>query len=894
MPESTKIAYKALRTNLYYILFTFGLLTFGLQSVTAQNRKNSTENSRQKPTIGKTPLKENPQVLKDTLAPQTKEAIEAIIEHTAEEYIWEDVINKKVVLYNKAVVNYKDINIQAGKITIDYKTNMVWAKGIKDSVGAYSQHPIFKQGNEESSQDSIVFNFKTEKALIYGLKTEQNGIITLGEKTKKMNDSTIFVRGIRFTTSNKANPDYYLATQKAKIVPNKKIIVGSTNLVIADVPTPIILPFAYLPLTTTKTSGFIVPSYGESNSQGFFLQNGGYYFAGNDYVDLTILGDFYSNSSWGFNAQTSYKVKYKFSGNFDFRYESLIFGLKGFDDFEKRKNYNIRWTHSQDSKASPNSRLSASVNLGSSKYYRQSLNQLNNSQTLTNTLSSSLSYYQKFTDTPFNLTSTVSHTQNTNTNTISMSLPSLQVGMDRLYPFAPKSGSKKGAFQNIGLNYSFKADNQITTTEDDFFTKKMFDDAKSGAQHIVSLSTNMKFLKYFTLSPNVNYEENWYLKSIAKRYDSDSESIVTDTINGFTTFREFSTSASISTNIYGLYKFKGDYLKAIRHTIRPSISYSYTPDFSFYYEEVQKTADPEDILTYSKFDGSIYGSPSRGLSNSISFSVANAIDAKVKSKDASDDEEFKKIKILNNLNFSTSYNAAADTLRWSPVNLTAGTQLFKNKLSVNMGAALDPYAINANGRRYNVFNINNNGSLFRLTRANLTMSYSLSNKDFDKDRKDTKSDKDEIVNGQNTDLFGQNLTSNLSDEERVQKTGDSDSQEVELYKYSIPWSIQLSYSSTYSNNNREDEISNNTLMFSGDIDLTPKWKFGASSGYDFKNQGFSYTSLRFSRDLDSWRLNFNWVPFGVRTSYYFFIGVKSPFLSDLKWDKRSVPDRRLF
>ena len=470
MPESTKIAYKALRTNLYYILFTFGLLTFGLQSVTAQNRKNSTENSRQKPTIGKTPLKENPQVLKDTLAPQTKEAIEAIIEHTAEEYIWEDVINKKVVLYNKAVVNYKDINIQAGKITIDYKTNMVWAKGIKDSVGAYSQHPIFKQGNEESSQDSIVFNFKTEKALIYGLKTEQNGIITLGEKTKKMNDSTIFVRGIRFTTSNKTNPDYYLATQKAKIVPNKKIIVGSTNLVIADVPTPIILPFAYLPLTTTKTSGFIVPSYGESNSQGFFLQNGGYYFAGNDYVDLTILGDFYSNSSWGFNAQTSYKVKYKFSGNFDFRYESLIFGLKGFDDFEKRKNYNIRWTHSQDSKASPNSRLSASVNLGSSKYYRQSLNQLNNSQTLTNTLSSSLSYYQKFTDTPFNLTSTVSHTQNTNTNTISMSLPSLQVGMDRLYPFAPKSGSKKGAFQNIGLNYSFKADNQITTTEDDFFT----------------------------------------------------------------------------------------------------------------------------------------------------------------------------------------------------------------------------------------------------------------------------------------------------------------------------------------------------------------------------------------------------------------------------------------
>lgn len=895
MPISTKIAHKALRTNLYHILFFISLLTFGIQKSSAQT-KDSVDVVSKAVRLDSLALAEqlilNDSISRDTVPPIQKEAIDAIIEHTAEDYILEDVINKKVTLYNNASIFYNDINIKAGKITIDYNTNIVVARGIKDSIGDYSQIPYFKQGSEESTQDSIVFNFKTEKALIYGLKTEQNGIITLGEKMKKLNDSTIFVRGIRFTTSDKKNPDYYLATKKAKIVPNKKIIVGATNLVIADVPTPVILPFAYLPLTTTKTSGFIVPSYGESNSQGFFLQNGGYYFAGNDFFDLTLLGDIYSNSSWGFNGETSYKVRYKYSGRMSFRYENLIYGLKGFEDYSKRKNFNIRWSHSQDSKANPNSRLSASVNLGSSKYYRESLNQLNNSQTLNNTLSSSISYYRKFVDTPFNLSVTASHSQNTNTETITMSLPSLQFNMDRIYPFAPKSGSKKDAFQKIGLNYALKADNRISTTEDEFFSKKMFREAKSGVQQTVSLSTNMKFMKYFTLSPSVNYKEVWYFKSLEKSYDATTQEVVNDTISGFTSFRDYSTSAAISTNIYGMYKFNGKRLKAIRHTIRPSISYSYKPDFSFFYDEVQQNEDPTDLLEYSSYSLGPYGSPSKGLSNSIGITIANTIEAKVRDKE--DEEKDKKIKILNNLNLSTSYNMAADSLKWSPVSLNAGTQLFKNKLSVNMGASLDPYAINASGQRYDVFNINNGGSLFRLTRANLTMSYSLSSKDLDKSAPKKNNQDENIANAQNTDLFGKGLTNNFDEAEEKDSDSDENDEKVVLYKNAIPWSLRLSYSSTYSNGARQNEISNNTLMFSGDIDLTPKWKVGASSGYDFKGQGFSYTQFRISRDLDSWRVNFNWVPFGTRSSYYFFIGVKSPFLSDLKWDKRNVPDRRLF
>ena len=347
-----------------------------------------------------------------------------------------------------------------------------------------------------------------------------------------------------------------------------------------------------------------------------------------------------------------------------------------------------------------------------------------------------------------------------------------------------------------------------------------------------------------------------------------------------------------------MFNIKGKKLEAIRHTIRPSVSYNYKPDFSKYYQTVQASADPADQVEYSPFDGGAYGSPSKNESQSLGISLNNNIEAKVRDDEQTGDEEFKKITILNNLNFSTSYNIVADSLKWSPVNVSAGTQILNNKVSINGGATLDPYAINANGKRYNTFNINNNGSLLRLTRANLTLSYSLSNKDFDgsEDKKDKES---QIQNEQNSDLFGQNMTNDFSNNlntpsKEDENKDDEEKVKVILYKNKIPWSLRLSYSGTYSNSNRESSITNSSLMFSGDVELTPKWKVGASSGYDFVNKGFTYTQFRFSRDLDSWRVNFNWVPFGQRTSYYFYIGVKSPILSDLKYEKRSAPDQRLF
>ncbi len=842
-----------------------------------------------------------PQVIKDSIRFQkdsllsktadtlkAKEILESIITHSADSLIRQDIKNNKITLYKNAHVQYGDIDLQAGYIEIDNNTNIITAKGIKDSISVYSQHPVFKQGSQESTQDSLMFNFKSEKAKIWNLKTEQEGLIIRGENSKKYNDSIIFIENIKITSSQKENPDYYIDVKKAKFIKDSKLVAGISQLVIADVPTPVILPFAYVPLTKGRTSGFLMPTWGENNNQGYFLQNGGYYFVVNDNLDLAVLGDIYTNGSWGLRAESGYKKRYKYSGNFTFRYENLINSLKGLDDYGKASNYNIRWSHSQDTKASPNSRFSASVNMGSSKYYKQSNNEYNTNSFLNNTLSSSISYYKKFVGTPFNMSLSVTHSQNTNTEKINMTLPSLQLNMDRIYPFSGKGGAKKNAVQKTGLNYSMRSENRISTTDDEFFTSKMFDEAKSGVQHNISLNTNMKALKYFTISPSVNYKEVWYFDKLSKEFDDVQNGVVTDTISGFNSFREYSSAVSLSTTFYGMFKFKKGKLEAIRHTVRPSVSYSYRPDFSFYDEEYQQSEDPSDIATYSPFANGIYGRPGSGLSNSLNFSLNNNLEAKLRKKDSTETEA-KKIVLLNNLNFSTSYNMAADSLKWSPVNVSAGTKLFNNKLSLNARATLDPYALNSTGRKINTFNIENGGSLFRVTNAGLTMNYSLSSKD---EKKGKSSEKNTQEANNSDGVFGENL--NVTNQFQSGKENKTEEKETKLYQANIPWTLKLAYALNYTNSSRQNKITSHSLMFSGDIDLTPKWAVGFSSGYDVKNKGFSYTQLRFSRDLDSWKLNFNWVPFGTRQTYYFFIGVKSSMLSDLKYDKRKVPDRRLF
>ncbi|MFD0993052.1 putative LPS assembly protein LptD [Tenacibaculum geojense] len=925
-----------MKANLSYIVLFIYLFCFQTGIPQELGKKTTVKALNTKPNKSELSLDSIPTIKKDSLLnkkidtvqndsiKKPKEAIEGIITHDAEDYTIQNAKNKTLTLYNNAHVTYQDIDLKAGKIIVDYKNSTVYATGIKDSTG-YIQRPVFKQGNQESEQDSILFNYKTEKALVYGVKTVQGEMITYGEKTKRVNDSTIYMRKLRFTTSQKKIPDYYIATSKAKLVPGKKIIVGGSNLVLADVPTPVYLPFAYFPLSDKRTSGFIIPSWGENNQQGFFLQNGGYYFAINDYFDLEVTGDAYSNGSWGLNFDTNYYVRYKYSGGLSFRYQNLINSIRGFSDYSKTSNYNIRWSHSQDSKSSPNSRLSASVNLGSSRFYRESFNEIDQSQFLTNTFNSSISYYRKFVGTPFNMNVTMTHSQNSNTEAINMTLPSLQVNMDRIYPFANK-GVKKNALQKIGVNYSLRGEYRVNTTDEEFFTEKMFREAKTGIQHNISANTNIKALKYFTLSPNLNYKDVWYFSKINKRYDAEEASVVNDTINGFTRFNEYNVGVSMSTNIYGNFRFKGK-LKAIRHTIRPSISWSYRPDFAAKHNQTyvnnanpggfttyspdlvdengQPITDPNlittilntptnasGLTTYSPFEGGIYGTPGSGLSNAIGISVNNVLEAKVANNDPDSDEEDKKITLLNNLNFSTSYNIAADSLRWSNVSVSAGTRLFKDKMAVNLSASLDPYQVTNEGVTIDKFNPH----LFRIEQASLTANYSFSSRDFKKD--DKKDDKQSGNGAQNNppDVYNREINPTNGFPNQPGSGNDDDKDKVaKLYNADIPWNISFVYSANYSNNGYNNVgIQSHTLGFTGDVELTPKWKVGFASGYDILDGAFSYTRLNFSRDLDSWRFNFNWIPFGTRTSYNFFIGVKSSMLSDLKWEKNKPPDRVLF
>ncbi len=806
---------------------------------------------------------------------------------------------KLIRLYNNAKITYQDMEITSGIIIVDYDKNEIYAGRIKDSLGEYTQLPVFKQGQDEIRPDSLKFNMDTKKAIIFNSRTEEAGLNILSDKTKKENDSVYYMDRAKFTTSaDIENPEYYFLLRKAKVIPGKKIITGPTNMYIADVPTPIGLPFAYFPISNKRSSGIIFPSFGEQNSRGYFIQNGGYYLPINDNLDLTLLGDYYTNGSYGFRVENTYLYRYKFRGNLSFRFENLIQSERGFPDYSKSSIYNLRWSHSQDSKSNPNSRFSASVNLGSSKYYQQSINQMNAANFLNNSLSSSISYSKTFPGEPqFNMSLSATHSQNTNTQTINMTLPTLQASVSRIYPFAPKVGTKKGIIQNINFQYNLRGENRILTTDSLFFKKEMFENAKSGFQHSIPISTNFKLLKYFSFSTSANLQETWVFKTINREYDIELQEVITNENRGFDSFRTYNFSTSLGTTVYGMYNFsEKSKIKAIRHVMRPSLSYGISPSFDKYYDSYEViSADglTTSDIQYSRFEGSIFGLPNKNYASSVALSLNNNVEAKVVDKE-SEEDELKKIVILNNLNFSTSYNLAADSLRLSPLRMNGGTQLFKNKMNVNFGATFDPYALDENNNRIDKFQINDGGGLFRLTSANLTFNYAFSSDNSDKDSERSQAAIDESVRngGRDDDLFGKAMDTSTEEFSQVDKDKKEKAPD-NLYNYKIPWSLRMAYAVNYNNTVGQNEVSSHSLMFSGDIELSPKWSAGISSGYDFKNQGITYTQLRFERDLLSWRMNFSWIPFSTNKSWNFFIGIKSGMLSDIKYDKRRQRDKIL-
>ncbi len=831
----------------------------------------------------------------DTIKPE-EEMLTSVIDYFGEDYVYMDKLENKVYMYNNAYITYEDMRIEAGYIILDYSKNEIYAKGI-DSAGVYSQTPVFTQSSNEVIPDSIRFNMDTKKALIYNSRSGKEEIKYKAEVAKKVNDSVYFLKNIKFTTSKDIdNPEYYFYTRKAKVVPSKKIVTGFTNMYIADVPLPLGLPFAFFPLTKDRTSGFIIPSFGDNRDRGFFFQNGGYYFALSDYVDLTLLGDYYTNGSYAIRAESSYALRYRFKGSLSFRYERLINSERGFDDFSESSVYNIRWNHSQDSKSNPTSRFAASVNLGSSQYYNESINQTNNASSLINTLSSSISYSKTFETVPqINFSVAGTHSQNTNTDEINMSLPNLNASVSRIFPFEPKIGTKKGIIENINLQYNLTAENRIKTTDSEFFTSKMFDDAQVGVRHTIPLSTNFKIFKNISSSINANYQETWAFKTINKTYDPEYNEgeggVVQDTINGFDSYRTYNASTSLGTTLYGMFNFgKGKKIEAIRHVLRPSVSYNINPAFDQYYDTYNNPTANDPEVYYSRFEGSLYGAPGRVYSSSVGMSISNTLEAKVRDKDTTAIKP-KKLILLNNLNFNTAYNIAGDSLNWNPLTFSGSIPIVK-KLDFNFNGALDPYALDNNNIRIDEFNLNNGGSLFRLTQGNISINYTFSSDDFKGKEEDDFETETFKNGGRPDDLFGDSTP--INDKSKYDNDNPSSNTEYEWYNFSIPWDLRMAYTVTYNNYARQNEISSQSIMFSSNIEFSPKWKVGVSSGYDFKNKGITLTQFRFQRDLESWRLSFNWTPIGgTHTSWYMFIGIKSSVLSDIKYEKRREPDKSL-
>lgn len=873
----TKIVLILLRTKIFYIVLFIGFLTSGGSMVYGQTEPQNTSSQNGELKKVSVPVTKNKQ----------KNYIDDQVEHYGKAYVRFDYKKGTVTMYDEAELKYQGYHLKAGIIVFDYKNDEVYAGRIKDTAGNYTQYPVFVQGANTIEPDSIKFNFKTKKVKVWNSRTKQQELNIIAKETKKENDSVYYMKGARFTTAkNIDDPEYYFLARKVKFVPGSKVVVGFTNMYIYDVPTPIAVPFAYFPITTKARSGIIIPAYGQSNSRGFFLQNGGYYFALSDHYDLALLGDYYTNGSYAFRAESNYGNKYHFTGSVNLRFENQITGERGFPGYTKQNIYNIQWTHSKDAKSNPNSRFSASVNLGSSKYFRQSLNIANLGSQLNNTLSSSVTYSKTFNTVPqINITTSANHTQNNQTQMISMTLPTLQASMDRIYPFAPKEGIKKGFIDNINFQYNLNGKNQYNVHEDNFFKSQMFKDGQIAMQHSIPFSTNFKAFQFFSFTTNFNYNEVWVNKTIRKNYDAASNTVVTNSVNGIDAYRTYSISNSVGTTFYGMFTFKGKgRLKAIRHTVRPSISHTYTPSFDRYYENYIANSTGT-IQRYSRFDNGIYGAPRSGVSNSLDFTVSNTFEAKVKDKDSTK-TELKKLTLLSNFNFNTGYDFAADSYKLRPLRISGTTQLFKQKMNVNFDTTFSPYqADKVNNTLIDKY-VWDNGGFLRMTNANFTVNYTF-NSAGDKGKKENEQG---LKNGgRNDDLFGTNTNPNEIDKN---EDGEKDTF-AGFYNAIIPWDVNLAYTLTYSNTFGENKITGNSLMVSFNTTLTSKWTLGASTGYDFKNMGIVATSLRVNRDLDSWSMNFNWSPYGLNQFWGFFIGIKSGMLSDIKWDKNSQPDRTL-
>lgn len=790
-----------------------------------------------------------------------KSELEAEIKYHARDSIRFGVADKKVYLFGEAQINYLDIELKAAYIEIDQETKEVYAVGIIDSTGKEIGTPEFKSGDQQFSAKRMRYNFETEKGKIIDVVTQEGEGNLRGEKVKKTKEGHYFIEDGGYTTCDADEPHYIIKAKKLKVIPNDKIVSGPAFLMFEGVYTPLVVPFGWFPNKSGRKSGIIFPEYGESPNLGFFFRNFGYYFNLGEKADLAITGDIYTRGSYGVRAISNYKKRYKFSGRVEFSHNSLRNSRPEFPDYSVQNNYFFKWRHQQDPKARPSTSFTSDVNVGTSTNFQNGIT-TSTQDYLTNTFTSSISFAKRWLGKPYSLSINMNHSQNTQTRIVNVTLPQIAFNVQRFYPFKRKNAiGKQRWFEKIGVSYSMRMENRVTTADSTFFTRSTLDKMRNGIIQTIPISTSFKAFKYFTVSPSVTYNERWFFQRLNRDWDNETQTALIDTTYGFFSNRDVNASLNMNTTLYGLVQFKKGWIRGIRHVFNPRVGFTYRPKLAS--DEVGYYGDNAALITYSRDQLSIYGRPPTTNTGSLTYGFGNQLEMKVRSKKDTI-TGFKKIKLLEALNVSGSYNFFADSLNLSDIRISGRTRIL-NRLGVNFNMNLSPYAQDTNGRTINRWLVNETGNLTRLTNATVAITLNLNGK---------------TKNNNNTDL--------QSDKATAEELAEINANRAAYVDFNIPWRLDLSYNLTINNTNAATDQTRlvQTLQFAGDVSLTPKWKVGFTSGYDFVNNDLSYTSLSIYRDLHCWEFSMTWVPFGAQQMWSFDLKVKSSILQDLKLSRR--------
>lgn len=814
-------------------------------------------------------------------------------------------------LYGNGTVEYQDFKLNSAEIRMDLDSSTVYASGVADTAGIVSGQPVFKDKSGEYESETMKYNFKTERGYITGVITEQDEGFLQGGRAKRMEDGSFYLEDGKYTTcDDHEHPHFYFQLTRAKVRPDKDVVTGPAYMVLADVPLPLALPFGYFPFSRKYSSGIIFPSFGEDHNQGFYLRDGGYYFAINDNVDLALRGEIYTKGSWGLSGHVNYVKRYRYRGTFDISFLNTVYGDKGAPDYQRMRNFQVIWSHSQDAKANPALNFSASVNFATTGYSRNDLNSYYNSAFTENTKSSTVNLTYRRPGSKWSFSATANIAQRTQDSTLAVSFPNLTVTLSQIAPFKRKRsvGGEKW-YEKIKLSYSGRFQNSLTAQQDVFFQKNLIKDWRNGMQHSVPISATFSLFRYLNVSPSIQVNDRMYTSKIRRQWDTQASREIQDTTYGFYNIFDFNVSMGFDTKIYGFWKpmkFLGDKVQMIRHVLTPTVSFGWNPDFGnrgwgiydyYYFTDQAGNVQRRD---YSYFSHGIFNVPSRGRSGMVSVNLANNLEMKVKSD--KDSTGVKKISLIENLSLSQSYNFAADSLRLSPLQANIMLRLVKN-FNLNINSTWDPYVYKLNEFgspvQVNRLRIQEGKGLYRLSSAGTSFSYTFNNDTFRRKNNDNQNQSDPYGDGEDDDRGDDTEHESFADmasrkREKKGKNDSGDKSDSDGYaSWSVPWSFSVNYSVNYGYGEFDyDKMEykgrwNQNLSFNGNIRPTKNWNFSFSASYDFNLHKLAYMNCSISRDLHCFTMTASFVPVGPYKSYNFHIAVKSSLLKDLKYDQRS-------